>query len=155
MKTAAVLSRSVLRFAVQTDFVELGHRAECGSRSFAVAGPSCWKESPAELRKLSTELRKLSGFQETSAGHLKTPYLFRVFLNICINCIYNLKGVLLSARINILMTWRGFWQKKTWYRLKINEAFLICFNYDDKCLSWILLSVARSMVVYPGANVRP
>ena len=150
MKTAAVLSRSVLRFAVQTDFVVLGHRAECGSRSFAVPGPNCWKESPAELRKLS-------GFQETFAGHLITPYLFRVFWNICISCIYNLKGVLLSASDRIIYTddLNRILTKENVVSFENKWSILDMFQYDDKWLSWILLSVARSMVVYSGANVRP
>ena len=36
--TAAVVGRSGLRSAAQGDLVVLGHRAEWGSRSFAVAG---------------------------------------------------------------------------------------------------------------------
>ena len=44
--------RSGLRSAVQGDLVVPGHRTECDSRSFAVAGPKCWNKFLVGLRDL-------------------------------------------------------------------------------------------------------
>ena len=53
IETLAVSGRSGLRSAVREDLVVPGHKAEWGSRAFAVASPSCWNELPVELRDLS------------------------------------------------------------------------------------------------------
>ena len=68
--TAAVVGRAGLRSVARGDLVVPGHRTEWGSRSFAVAGPSCWNKLPVGLRDFSVG-------PETFARRLKT-HLFRV-----------------------------------------------------------------------------